>query len=438
MDEPTAKGLTQAVTRAIRDGLLEPGERLPPIREVARELMMSPTTVSAAWGTLARAGTLVTAGRRGTVVADVSAPREGRYRRALDRDAAFETDLSTGVPDAALLPSLQQALRQLTSAGTPASYLDDPVLPELGERLAETWPHPAPALTIVDGAMDALELFIRSQLSFGDRVLVENPTFPPLLDLLEAAGLEVDGVEVDTAGIVPAELETALRTPAQAIFVQPRAHNPTGVSLTTERMQQLEPVLAASDAWIVEDDSAASISGSPDLSLGQRFPERTVHVRSYSKSHGPDLRLAALSGPVDLVAGIEHVRQLGQGWSSRLLQRVLAYLLGDPGAAEEVAIAREEYARRRHVVASVLAEAGIPTIGSDGLNLWMPVRDEMAAVMRLAARGIAVAPGRPFVVGEPGAPHVRVTTGLVTSRLDEVAALLAEAATTPDGTVPIR
>jgi DNA-binding transcriptional MocR family regulator len=430
LDEPTAKGVAYAVSRCIREGVLRSGDRLPPIRELAHQLALSPTTVSAAWGLLTRAGTIQTAGRRGTVVADVRAPREGRYRQAVDRQAVFATDLSTGVPDANLLPSLGSAIRQLTSAGTPQSYLDNPVLPELRDHLLGAWPYEARALTVVDGAMDALELVIRSNLSFGDRVLVENPTFPPLLDLLESAGLVVDGVGLDDQGLITSELADALQTPAQALFLQPRAHNPTGISMTQARMNALARILRKSDALIVEDDSASAISTSPDISFGCVLPRRTVHIRSYSKSHGPDLRLAALSGPEDLIAGVQHLRQLGQGWSSRLLQRVLLNLLSDPKASLEVAHARDEYARRRAHFADLLAEEGSPTQGTDGLNLWVPVHDETAAIMRLAVSGVAVAPGRPFQVGDNRAPHIRVTVGLVGTNAEPLASLVASAVRT--------
>lgn len=434
LDGATAKGLAHAVTRAVREGALQPGEQLPPIRELAHQLALSPTTVSSAWRVLTAAGTLVTGGRRGTVVADVHAPREGRYRRALDHQLAFETDLSTGVPDAGLLPNLGPAIRELTSAGTPASYLDDPVLPELREHLVESWPYPPPALTVVDGAMDALELVIRSHLAFGDRVLVENPTFPPLLDLLEAAGLVVEGVAIDAEGLVPTDLAVALEAPAQALFLQPRAHNPTGVSMTRGRLRELSEVLAAADLLVVEDDSAGAISAAPDVSFGATLPGQTVHVRSYSKSHGPDLRLAAMSGPADLIAAVQRLRQLGQGWSSRLLQRILVNLLRDESSGEQVAAAQVEYARRRTAFVDALAAAGIETVGTDGLNLWVPVHDETSAAMRLAVHGIAVAPGRPFVVGpsgsQQGSQHVRITTGLVDTDLAETADLVVQAALT--------
>jgi len=164
MDEPTAKGLATAVSRTIRDGVLQPGDKLPPIRELAHQLAFSPTTVSASWALLARAGSLRTEGRRGTVVADASTPREGRYRAALEHQTGFALDLSSGVPDERLLPGLGRALGAVTTAGTPRSYLDDPVLTELAAELTESWPYPPPALTVVDGAMDALELVIRTVL----------------------------------------------------------------------------------------------------------------------------------------------------------------------------------------------------------------------------------------------------------------------------------
>src|SRR5664280_343130 len=130
LEELSSRGLAHAVSRAVRDGALQPGVKLPPIRALATALGLSPTTVSAGWSLLARAGAIRTDGRRGTTVADPVGPSNTRYRRALEGQSGFSLDLSTGVPDAALLPSLSRALGRLTTAGTPGSYLDEAVLPE--------------------------------------------------------------------------------------------------------------------------------------------------------------------------------------------------------------------------------------------------------------------------------------------------------------------
>jgi hypothetical protein len=58
----------------------------------------------------------------------------------------------------------------------------------------------------------------------------------------------------------------------------------------------------------------------------------------------------------------------------------------------------------------------------------MAVDDQQIAMVSLAARGIAVAPGAPFCVTPLGADHVRVTAGLVADGFDHLADALASAA----------
>ena len=432
-ETPSARGLAQAVSRAVREGALEPGVKLPPIRAVARQLGLSPTTVSAGWALLARSGAIHTDGRRGTTVAGLQEPAPGRYRRALERQLEFALDLSTGTPDPALLPNLGpalSALSELTTAGIPGTYLDDPVLPGLRDVLNAQWPYPPGELMIVDGAMDGLDLVSRSLLRFGDRVIAEHPGFPPLLDLLEHIGVEVVGVPVDDAGLCPGPLAEALRGPVAAVFLQPRAQNPTGASMTSRRAGDLAPLLASAGMPVVEDDSAGAVAASEPVSLGRWIPDQVIHIRSFSKSHGPDLRLAAVSGPGELLREVSLRRQLGQGWSSRLLQRVLLTLLTDPAATARVDHARDEYTRRRSALIAALAARDVQVSGGDGLNLWVPVHDESAAIVRLASQGVGVTPGTPFDVLPGGGGHIRVTVGLVADGYDELAEMLAAAAHT--------
>jgi DNA-binding transcriptional MocR family regulator len=430
LDAPTARGLAQAVSRAIRDGELVPGQHLPPIRTVAKELMLSPTTVSAAWQLLARSGAIRSDGRRGTTVAQLGSQGGERYARALSHETEVSLDLSTGIPDALLLPDLSAALGSLDGAATPDSYLDDPVLPELRGAVLDQWPYAAEDLLIVDGAMDALDLIVRSLLRPGDVAVVEDPGFPPLLDLLEARDIEVVGVPLDDSGMSVDGLEQALAARPSVVFLQPLGQNPTGITMTPTRARRLARLLAGTGAFVVEDDSAGDVAASDALSLGTWVPDRVLHVRSFSKSFGPDLRIAALGGPEELLAPVRRTRALGQGWTSRLLQRVLASLLTDETATRQVERARGEYARRRELVTRRLAERGIEVPGTDGLNIWVPVRDESAAVLRLASQGIAVTPGNPFHVEPQRGPagHVRVTTGLLRSDHEAVADLLADAA----------
>jgi DNA-binding transcriptional MocR family regulator len=273
-----------------------------------------------------------------------------------------------------------------------------------------------------------MELVARTALRFGDRVVVEHPCFPPMVDLLESVGVQVVPVPVDGEGLSPGGLREALRTPVAAVFLQPRAQNPTGITMTERRARELATLLRRTATLVVEDDSAGAIVGGDTVSLGRWRPDHTAYIRSFSKSHGPDLRLAALSAPPELMRAVEARRQVGQGWSSRLLQRILHSLLTDPTATAEVGRAGREYARRRALVVGELARHGVEVGGTEGINIWVPVQDETAAVVRLASAGIGVTPGSPFTLLPGDGDHVRVTVGLAREGHAELAAELAAAA----------
>ena len=144
----------------------------------------------------------------------------------------------------------------------------------------------------------------------------------------------------------------------------------------------------------------------------------------------PDLRIAALGGPSVLVDAIVQRRMLGPAWTSRMVQSILLDLLTEARSMDEVAEARRQYFGRQRSLVAALASYGVEVAPPDGINLWLPVHDERAALLHLAAAGVRAAAGRPFLeTGSAVAPHVRVTSGLVAPEdADEVAAALAGAA----------
>lgn len=422
----SARGISTAIGRLIRTGALPIGSRLPTVRELAANLGTSPTTVSEAWQALARTGTIDPRGRNGTFVRDTSRPRGSfRYRAVTMRPSLFVLDLSTGVPDPDLLPDPRRALERVSRRNITTSYLDQPVVPALEDHLRSLWPFEPEAMTVVDGAMDAIDRILSSIAKLGDLVVVEDPGFPPILDLLEELGVTALGVRVDDDGLDLAALEAALDRKPVAVVLQPRAQNPTGVSMSPERAKRLAQLLTSSDAVIIEDDHSGDIAWEPAVSLGTHLPDRCVHIRSFSKSHGPDLRLAAVGGSGAIIDPVVERRLLGPGWSSRLLQAVLLEMLRDPVTVETVASARVSYRERRALMAGLLNEHGIATSGSDGINLWVSVADEKDALLNLAMHGIGAAPGTPFLVN-PATDHIRLTVGLISENADSVASAIVD------------
>jgi DNA-binding transcriptional MocR family regulator len=151
-------------------------------------------------------------------------------------------------------------------------------------------------------------------------------------------------------------------------------------------------------------------------------------VLSFSKSYGPDLRLAAVGGAGEPIRRLASRRALGPGWSSRLLQQVLLRLLADARTRDTIDRARAVYAERQRLVGDHLRDRGLPCTIGDGINLWLDVPDEQTASVVLAAHGIGVAPGSPFEVEDLGADHVRVTVGLVSRDHRRIADRIADAA----------
>jgi DNA-binding transcriptional MocR family regulator len=428
IEDRSARGIAAAVGRMITRGDLAVGVRLPTVRELSKSLGVSPTTVSEAWQTLTSVGAIDARGRQGTFVRQPTGPGSPRrYRRVTEGPGHFALDLSTGTPPSSLLPDLGPVVARVSRQSLTSSYLDHPVLPELEAWLLDEWPFRAEALTVVDGAMDALDRVAQVVVRLGDRVVVEHPTFPPLLDLLDELGAEIIGVDLDHQGPVVSQLVEAIRQQPVAVFLQPRAHNPTGITATRQRMKALATELAKTTAIVIEDDHSGDIATGALVSVGSWLPKRTVHIRSYSKSHGPDLRLAAVGGAGDVVTAVANRRLLGPGWSSRILQAVLLEMLDDEPTKAAVSSARIEYARRRQLVADVLESRGVTVTGTDGINLWMSVADERSALVTLAAQGIGAAPGEPFQVRRD-APHLRVTVGLIDADHQRIATQLADAA----------
>ena len=148
IEDRSARGIAAAVSRLITSGELAPGSRLPTVRDLARQLGISPTTVSEAWRTLADVGAIDARGRRGTFVLDGPRPLgPRRFRRVTEGPGHFSLDLSTGMPDQALLPDLGPVLARVAGRTATTSYLDDPVVPALDEALRSRWPFPPEAMT---------------------------------------------------------------------------------------------------------------------------------------------------------------------------------------------------------------------------------------------------------------------------------------------------
>ena len=424
----TAAAISASVETGVRHGRLVAGQGLPPVRELAGTLGVSPGTVAAAYKTLRQRGIVETAGRGGTRIRPRPpvAPTRAGLRLPVPPGVL---DLSAGAPDARLLPPLPRM-----PAESRRGYGDGGPIPELVElataRLAADGV-PAPALTATGGSLDGIDRLLAAHTRPGDRVAVEDPGWANLLDLLAALGLSPVPVPVDEQGPTPDGMVAALAAGVSALVVTTRAHNPTGAALTRHRAAALRTVLRGRDVLSIEDDHAAELSPVPLHALAGAT-QRWAFLRSASKPYGPDLRTAVLAGDEATVARVEGRMRVGTGWVSSVLQQLLVRLWTDPAVAARVARARDSYVARRTALRAALAERGLSAAGETGINVWLPVPDETAAVARLRDAGYAVAPGALYRLATP--PGIRVTVSPLSTKDIEPLADAIAAAVRPSAT----
>jgi DNA-binding transcriptional MocR family regulator len=388
----------------IAAGQLRPGERLPAVRALAAALDVSPATAAAGYRSLRDRGLVTSDGRHGTVVAAQPALRV-RPARPLPPGLR---DLASGNPDPALLPPLGPALARIDPAHK--LYGGPVILPRLAEIARARFA--ADGITgdiaVVNGAVDGIERVLQAELRPGDRVGVEDPSWPRIGDLVGAIGLRTEPIAVDQSGPVPDRLAAALRAGVRAVIATPRGQNPTGAAIDARRAAEIQDVLAAHpQVLLIEDDYAADVAGAPYVAVHGRS-ERWAVIRSESKILGPDLRLATLAADPLTATRVAGRQLLGAGWVSHLLQQTVVALRSDAATRRLLARSGRRYAERRIALVTALAERGIAAHGRSGLGVWIPVEEETPIVQALAERGWAVSAGEHYRYR--ASPGIRVTT----------------------------
>jgi DNA-binding transcriptional MocR family regulator len=400
----TAVKIAASAEAAVAAGKIAAGDRLPPVRGLSRHLGVSPATIAAAYRILQQRGIAFAEGRRGTIIRPAS-PAAPPVPVTLPANVR---DLASGNPSADFLPNLAPFLGRLD--GSPRLYrdqLNDPDLVALARKQFSADGVPSACVAVVSGALDGIERVLREQLRPGDRVLVEDPCFTGVADLLHALALVPVPISVDDEGLLPTALQRA--PSAAAIIVTPRAQNPTGATFSERRGRQLRSILKQRpELLIIEDDHAGPIAGAPYVTLVDNGRERWAVVRSVSKSLGPDLRVAIMAGDARTIARVEGRQTLGIRWVSHILQRLVVALWRDKNVRKQLLRAERTYTQRRTALVVALRAHNIAAHGASGLNVWIPLPEESAVIQSLFQQGWAVAAGERYRMKTP--PAIRVTT----------------------------
>src|SRR5262249_16559222 len=154
------------------------------------------------------------------------------------------------------------------------------------------------AVLITAGAQQAIAVTLQALTVPSDVVLVEEPTYPGVVELAVQRGQRVIGIPRNADGPSSEALVAACEAHRpRLLYTIPTFHNPTGTSMSAERRASLLRIAAAYDVLVVEDDvyGFLALDGpSPPPLRADEGSERILYITSFSKALLPGLRLGAL------------------------------------------------------------------------------------------------------------------------------------------------
>jgi GntR family transcriptional regulator/MocR family aminotransferase len=360
--------------RAIADGQLGPGDRLPSCRRLAEQFATARGTVDAAYAMLAGEGYVVSRGPAGTIVSpDLAAPsfvkvasRPRKSTGAETIEAGEPRPFQMGLPALDAFPRKLWAHfvgRQARRFSHPDMIYPDPAGSKLLRRAIAgylatsrgincTWHQ----VLITHGYQGGLDLTTRVLLRPRDQVWIEDPCYPPVRDALHSFGAALVPVRVDAEGMRISEGRTQGRR-ARLAVVTPSHQSPLGVALSLSRRLALLAWANEANAYALEDDydSEFRFAGRPLPALKSLdHQDRIVYAGTFSKVMFPGLRLGYLVVPSGLAAAFVRASLERYSGHSTLEQEAVAAFITDGHFGRHLKRMRHLYAARRRATADAL------------------------------------------------------------------------------------
>ncbi|MEJ3654677.1 PLP-dependent aminotransferase family protein [Actinomycetes bacterium KLBMP 9759] len=453
---------------AVVTGLLRPGDRVPPSRELARTLQVSRTTVAAVYERLTAEGVLVGRVGAGTFVGSVPLNRSRRGSRrertargatelvprrawaalAADLDplegrtlggpSAPPFDFRVGTPDPTLFPLpiwRRLVARELRAELTVSADYAEPA-GHAGLRAAiarhfgiarSLWAAPDDVI-VTQGAQQALDLVARVLVEPGTRVAVEDPGYPPARQLFAALGAEVVGVPVDDEGIDV----TALPRGTSLVYTTPSHQFPLGVAMSLARRAALLRWADENGAAVVEDDydSEFRFCARPLEPLQSLDRDgRVIYVGTFSKTLLPLLRIGFLVAPRSLQPALRTAKRLTDWHGVLPEQAALGSFIDEGLLARHIRTAGRVYESRHDALADAVAtQLGRwlePVASAAGLHLATRARAGLSVetvdrvVRRARQSGVAIDPLSRYAA-TPATARAGVVFGYGAIHLDKI------------------
>jgi len=417
----------------IAGGLVPAGSALPSVRALARERAISAFTAAEVYNVLVATGLIEARRGRGYFVAGLPAPAPALPRSAATADALWERRLEVRsqpiLVDAGggWLPAgwqygegIRAALRAQARLPLPAHGYGSPFgLAALRSHFASQLRSRGlgvddDGVVLTQGASQALDLIVRTLLEPGDRVAVEDPGYPPTLELLRARGVRLVGIARLAAGPDVADLDRiARRKRLRAFFTNTTLHNPTGTTTEVPVARRVLELAEQHGFRVIEDDIFAELAPTPVVTLAALDQcRRVVYVSSVSKTIAPTLRVGFAASSPEVARRLARAKALSALASSELAEQLTLGVLTLPHYRRHLESLRRRLATSQARVQQALMTRGVELAfrPAAGMFLWgrLRSRDTVSRLWRAAvAAGVLLAPGELFRPDGRATPYWR-------------------------------
>lgn len=412
--------IVAALEHDIASGILVPGTRLLPHRDMAERLGLSVGTVAKAYDEAEKRGLISGEVGRGTFVqgetsqtqSTLTGERKKRLNLALNAPPSAGEDALIANALAAIAdgPDIKDLLRYLPHQGSERHR--DVFSGWLNRHAMPTSPD---SVFITHGAQHAISIALGLLADSGDTVLAENLTYSGMRALAGHEGYRLRGVLMDQHGLVPEQLDHAFReSGARVVYCMPTLQTPTGTTMPAARRDEIVEIVRKHDAFLVEDDAYGFLCDPPIAPLSARMPERSFYVVSFAKCLAPGLRVGAMVAPPAFrdrcINGIRST-----GWmATPIMVEVVARMI-ESGELDMQVLAKRDAARRRHAIAArILGERVARGGDTPAFHVWLQMpagRTNMSLIAQAAMAGITIATPDALQSFDPMSNGVRLCLG---------------------------